>query len=188
MLDQTVTGPYFICCDQPTNRGHHIRCENFGHCNKDGSTHCLGIGLDGHESDCPYQAKIDLEVGVMRRVNYANEIRLTSGTGGQKGIKPERFDLIPVGPLMTLAELYGKGAEKYDENNWRKGYSWSLSYQALMRHAVQFWAGEDNDKETGLPHMASVAFHAFALTEFMKTHPEYDDRYKKSLQKGETDA
>lgn len=37
----------------------------------------------------------------------------TSATGGQKGSKPARFDLIPTEPLWMLAELYGKGAEKY---------------------------------------------------------------------------
>ena len=72
--------------------------------------------------------------------------------------------------------LYGKGAEKYADHNWRRGYDWSLSFAALQRHAWQFWAGEDNDAETGLPHMASVAFHALALIEFAQTHPEFDNR------------
>lgn len=104
------------------------------------------------------------------------EIRTTSETGGEKGTKPARFDLLPVGPLTTVAELYGKGAEKYADHNWRRGYEWSKSYAALMRHATQFWGGEDRDEETGLPHMASVAFHALALIEFMDTHRDYDDR------------
>lgn len=104
------------------------------------------------------------------------EVRTTSSTGGEKGVKPARFDLVPVGPLTTVAELYGKGAEKYAAHNWRRGYEWSKSYAALMRHATQFWNGEDNDAETGLPHMASVAFHALALIEFMETHRDYDDR------------
>lgn len=104
------------------------------------------------------------------------EVRTTSNTGGEKGVKAARFDLVPVGPLTTVAELYGKGAEKYAPHNWTRGYEWSKSYAALMRHATQFWGGEDNDAETGLPHMASVAFHALALIEFMETHRDYDDR------------
>lgn len=97
-------------------------------------------------------------------------------TGGAKGSKPGRFDLIPVHPLFQLALLYGKGAEKYEERNWEKGYDWSLSFAALQRHAWLFWNGHDNDAETRLSHMASVAFHAFALIEFCRTHTELDDR------------
>ncbi|WP_051264719.1 dATP/dGTP diphosphohydrolase domain-containing protein [Nakamurella lactea] len=106
----------------------------------------------------------------------AKEVRVTSETGGQKGTKLARYDLIPSEALRTVAELYGKGAEKYDDHNWAKGYDWSLSFAALQRHAWQFWAGENNDEETGLPHMASVAFHALALITFMTEHPEYDNR------------
>lgn len=109
---------------------------------------------------------------------HDGEVRVTSSTGGQKGTKPARFDLLPPRALTTVAELYGKGAEKYDDHNWRKGYDWSLSFAAMMRHAWAFWGGEDIDPETGLPHMASVAFHALGLLEFMVEQPEFDDRFK----------
>lgn len=105
------------------------------------------------------------------------ETRMTSSTGGQKGSKLARFDLLPADALRTVAELYGRGAAKYEAHNWRRGYDWSLSFAALQRHAWQFWGGEDNDEETGLPHMASVAFHALALLEFMDTHRGFDDRH-----------
>lgn len=76
---------------------------------------------------------------------YFREIRTTSATGGQKGVKPERFDLIPVGPLTELSRLYDVGARKYAEHNWRKGYEWSKSYASIMRHSTLFWGGEDYD-------------------------------------------
>lgn len=104
------------------------------------------------------------------------EVRVTSASGGEKGSKLARYDLIPSEALRTVAELYGRGAQKYAEHNWRRGYDWSLSFAALQRHAWQFWAGEDNDAETGLPHMASVAFHALALLTFMSEQPGYDNR------------
>lgn len=105
------------------------------------------------------------------------EVRTTSSTGGEKGTKPERYDLIPIGALATVARLYGKGAEKYAEHNWRRGYEWSKSYAALQRHATQFWSGEDIDEEMQLPHLASVVFHAFTLMTFMEEQREYDDRF-----------
>jgi hypothetical protein len=112
---------------------------------------------------------------------HTDEVRTVSATGGEKGVKPARFDLIPVGPLTKVAELYGRGAEKYADHNWRRGYEWSKSYAAMMRHATQFWAGEDNDTETGLPHLTSVIFHAMALLEFMERLPDYDDRFVRPL-------
>jgi hypothetical protein len=111
-------------------------------------------------------------------VKPSGEIRTTSATGGEKGTKPERYDLIPIGALSQVAKLYGRGAQKYAAHNWRKGYEWSKSYAALQRHATQFWNGEDNDAEMDLPHMASVAFHALALLTFMEEQPAFDDRYK----------
>ena len=107
------------------------------------------------------------------------EVRSVSSTGGEKGVKEERFSLIPVEALEVLAALYGRGAQKYAEHNWRQGYEFSKSYDALQRHANAFWRGENNDQETGKPHMASVIFHAMALIIFMEEHPEFDDRYKK---------
>jgi hypothetical protein len=118
----------------------------------------------------------------------SKEVRTTSVTGGQKGVKAERVDLIPIGPLLEVARLYGKGAEKYDSHNWRKGYEWSKSYASLQRHAMAFWSGQDHDEHepdcppectthTEAHHMASVIFHALALIEFGDTHPEFDDRY-----------
>lgn len=106
------------------------------------------------------------------------EARITSNTGGQKGQKLARFDLIPVDALWELAEAYGRGSEKYEDRNWERGYDWSLSYAAMMRHANQFWSGEERDEETGIHHMASVAWHAMALFHFSNSYKynEFDNR------------
>lgn len=134
------------------------------------------------------------------------ETRTTSSTGGQKGTKLARHDLIPPGPLTALAEHYGRGARKYANHQWRKGYEWSKSYAAMIRHATLWNMGYDydvcsNDPEgcsfvdadgnayepdepdtcfnhTGSHHMAAVAWHAFLLLEFKDAHPEHDDRYR----------
>lgn len=137
------------------------------------------------------------------------EIRSTSSTGGQKGVKDERFDLIPIGPLRELAFHYGRGAKKYDDHQWRKGYEWSKSYSALQRHMTAFWDGEDYDtcpedgegcslvtndgstfqggifgttcyNHTGSHHLVCASWHTFALLEFKDTFPEHDDRYRRT--------
>lgn len=106
-----------------------------------------------------------------------------SETGGRKGQKLARYDLIPTMPLKKLAEQYGRGATKYEDRNWEKGYNWSLSYAAAQRHLNTFWGGRDWDEDwpdnMEWPHHLDAAiFHLMALREFIDTHPEFDDRPK----------
>lgn len=107
----------------------------------------------------------------------SGEVRITnSATGGEKGSKAERYDLLPWVEVAEVARLYGRGAAKYAPRNWERGYDWSLSFAAAHRHLAQFWGGESADQETGCHHLASVIFHALALMQFERTHPELDDR------------
>lgn len=107
----------------------------------------------------------------------SNEVRVTNETtGGQKGRKLARFDLLPPDALRQVAEHYGKGVEKYEDRNWEKGYDWSLSFGAAQRHLWQFWNGEDIDPETQSHHLCAVIFHCMSMLTFDKTHPELDDR------------
>ena len=103
-------------------------------------------------------------------------MNLKDGVKHDQG-KP-RYDLLPSYPLNELAKLYTFGAQKYEDNNWRKGLRWGRCFAALMRHAWAWWGGEDCDQETGLHHMTAVAFCAFSLIEFSRTHKEFDDRVK----------
>lgn len=104
------------------------------------------------------------------------EVRTVSSTGAEKGVKIERFDLIPARPITLAARHFGVGANKYAERNWERGYEWSKSFAALNRHLWLFWSGEDIDEETGSLHIVAVMWHAMVLTEFVHTHPDLDDR------------
>ena len=134
-----------------------------------------------------------------------DEVRTTSSTGGQKGVKEARFDLVPAGPEYELAVLFGRGARKYADHQWRKGYEWTKSLAAIYRHLNEFKQGRDYDvcsnnlsgcqfydadggpfitdipdtcyNHTGAHHMTAVAWHSFVLLEFKDTHPGHDDRY-----------
>lgn len=111
------------------------------------------------------------------------ERRTTYGpTGGEKGQKLQRYDLIPVAPLEEVAKVYGSGAAKYSERNWERGYEWSKSYASLQRHLNAFWDGEsydygtDEEPGTGRHHLANAIFHVMALMEFELTSKGLDDR------------
>lgn len=97
-------------------------------------------------------------------------------TGGQKARKLARFSLLPYDALWRVAEHFGRGAEKYEDRNWERGYAWSWSYDALMRHLTAWWHGEDRDTETGSLHITAVAWHALVLLAFRLRHIGTDDR------------
>jgi len=106
------------------------------------------------------------------------EVRIVNATGGEKGSKEARMGLLPPEALKELSRIYAKGAEKYSDFNWRKGYDWHLSYDALLRHANAFWSGEDFDPEFGdTYHILHAAWHCFTLFTFITDHPELDDRW-----------
>lgn len=100
----------------------------------------------------------------------------TPSKDGVKGVKSARFDLLPPEAIWQIALIYGMGAQKYAERNWEGGYEYSKSYGALQRHLALFWAGEEVDEESGLPHMAHAAWHCLALLTFEIRRIGKDDR------------
>jgi hypothetical protein len=117
-----------------------------------------------------------------------DEIRVRDeATGGEKGQKIQRYDLLPWDQLDKVAELYGKGALKYAARNWEKGYVWSSSYASAQRHMKKFWQEHETlDEETQCHHLASAIFHLLALMRFEEQYPEKDDRspYTKPVGQG----
>jgi hypothetical protein len=108
----------------------------------------------------------------------AVEVRITSETGGEKGSKPSQLGTIDPVALLHLGEVSGFGAKKYAAFNYLKGYDWRLSFDAMQRHMLQFWAGEDRDEESGLLHPAHAAWHGLAMTSFVLRGVGEDTRFK----------
>lgn len=133
-----------------------------------------------------------------RRYQVPEERVVDPVTGGAKGQKDERFSLIPVFPRSEVARVYGYGCKKYAPNNWRKGYRWSLSLDALYRHISKFEWGQSLDVDpckrhsdsgegwqpdceflecgSGLHHLAHAQFHLNTLMEFERLGLGTDDR------------
>ena len=101
-------------------------------------------------------------------------------TGGQKGSKPSQLSMIPPRALLAIGEVYGHGAKKYDRHNWRKGYRWSLSIDALFRHLLAWLDGETTDPESGISHLAHAAWHCLALMTFQEEGLGTDDRVSRA--------
>jgi hypothetical protein len=87
-----------------------------------------------------------------------------------------RWDLLPADALEELVLVYTRGAEKYADRNWEKGMSWSRCFRSMLSHTWKWWGGEQYDDETGLHHLAHVAWNALALVAYEKRKVGTDDR------------
>jgi hypothetical protein len=69
-----------------------------------------------------------------------------------------RYDLTYAGPMLERwAGLLGRGAEKYDANNWMKADSWDeweRFRSSAARHFAQWMSGERDED-----HAAAVVFN-----------------------------
>lgn len=95
-------------------------------------------------------------------------------TGGRKfdGGKPQ-YGLLPPLALEETAKVLTFGAQKYEPDNWKYVPDSKRRYfDALQRHLWQWKAGEQNDQETGLSHLA----HAMCCLMFLYEH---DVKYSK---------
>lgn len=106
------------------------------------------------------------------------EVRITDpSTGGQKGQKDCQLGALDPRALWEVGNVAGFGGRKYERYNFSKGYKWSLSYDALQRHLMAFWSGENFDSESKLPHLAHAAWHCLALLTFVMRSKGTDDRF-----------
>ncbi len=101
-----------------------------------------------------------------------------SGEGRKFDNDKPRTDLLPTKPLLDIAEILAFGAKKYGERNWETGMRWSRLYGAALRHLWAWFAGEENDKETGRSHLAHAACCVIFLMQYNYTKREFDDRPK----------
>jgi len=125
--------------------------------------------------------------------------------------KTHRPELIPQYALDKVCEILTNGAHKYTtfllpdgtevtgefiskhdsaglpivsqgDNNWRNGMSWTKgALGSLKRHLSDWENGLDFDPEDGQLLMAKIATNALFLTEWSKTYPQGDDRWKQYL-------
>jgi hypothetical protein len=109
----------------------------------------------------------------MTEEQYTEGVRFDTG-------KP-RYDLIDAYGLEELAKVYTMGAEKYEENNWRKGMKWSRVFASTLRHLYKFWRAKqfgtsEIDEESGLPHLAHALWNVMTLLNYSHFKLEFDDR------------
>lgn len=101
---------------------------------------------------------------------------MADGSGLRFNKGKTRYDLIPSFAQEQYAKVLTIGADKYGEDNWKKGMKWTTVLASLQRHLEAIKKGEDYDKESGLLHSAHIMCNAGFLTEYYHIYPQGDDR------------
>lgn len=86
--------------------------------------------------------------------------RRVMNTGSQRDsrVGKGRFDLVPFYPYWRLAQLYERGAVKYEARNWEKGQPLSVYLDSAERHLGEFKFGmRDED------HAIATCWNLFGL-------------------------
>ena len=80
--------------------------------------------------------------------------------------------------LSAFAALgFLEGALKYGRYNWRvAGVRSSIYHDAIRRHLAKWWAGEEVDQKTGVPHLASILASVGILLDSALVGKLADDR------------
>lgn len=110
---------------------------------------------------------------------FANAEEATKPSGVKNDKGKMRLDLIPAEAKEALGRILTYGAEKYDDNNWRKGIVYSRLLGAVYRHLVLFEKGVDLDDESGLRHIDHALCNLAFLSTFVEENrEELDDRFR----------
>lgn len=64
-----------------------------------------------------------------------------------------RWDLVPINALEGIANIFTYGAQKYNDDNWKKSQHPDRYYAAAMRHLAEVRKGFDFDAESKMPHI-----------------------------------
>lgn len=95
------------------------------------------------------------------------------------GLRKPSFHCIPPVALIALGAVCKNGADKYGVMNWREeGVTFSVYYNAMLRHLFAILDGEWFDPESGEPHLAHVMASAAILLDAEANHKLNDDRPK----------
>lgn len=93
------------------------------------------------------------------------------------GVQKPSFNCIPPVALIHLGAVCKNGAEKYGPMNWREhAVSFSVYYNAILRHLFAVLDGEWTDPESGEPHLAHVMAGAAIVLDAKANDKLNDDR------------
>jgi len=93
------------------------------------------------------------------------------------GTKKVPLSTVPSPVLMEVGLAMLEGSRKYGRHNYRiAGVRSSVYYDAVMRHLMAWWEGEDLDPDSGLPHITKAMSTLVVLRDAQMNDKVSDDR------------
>ena len=93
------------------------------------------------------------------------------------GHRKAQMHSIPPIAIILEGEVMRGGGAKYGEFNWAEaGVVASVYYDAMMRHLLAWYTGEDNDPEDNISHLAHVRACCAILLDCQHIGNMEDDR------------
>lgn len=93
------------------------------------------------------------------------------------GVKKPRLSLVPPAGLVYAALAMANGADKYGPYNWRSKKVQTMIYlEAAMRHILSFQDGEENAKDSGIPHLGHAIACLLIIIDAKETGNLVDNR------------
>lgn len=93
------------------------------------------------------------------------------------GVKKVPLHLVPPASVIYEALAFGQGAEKYGAYNWREKEVRATVYiSAALRHIYAWFDGEENDHQSGLPHLGHAKACLGVIIDALETGNLADDR------------
>lgn len=80
------------------------------------------------------------------------------------GVTKPPLSCVPCGPLYEIGAAMLDGSCKYGRHNYREiGVRSSVYYDAMLRHLMTWWEGEERAEDSGCLHLAHLAACAIIL-------------------------
>jgi hypothetical protein len=98
-------------------------------------------------------------------------------TANKHDIGKPRASLLPFHAMNDVLAVLEFGAAKYGDHNYRTGMRFSRCFDAAIRHLWAWARGEENDMESGLPHLAHAAVNCLFILEWAKGGVGEDDMW-----------
>lgn len=130
-----------------------------------------GLGLQ-HGNDAGFQTRLRTTVTYKPEDGFKQPE--TGGIKHDSG-KPD-LSHISLTLMEEVARVREFGAKKYSRGNWLKGFKYTRSIAAALRHIFAFSSGEDLDPESGLSHISHAICCLEHLLNDIKNHKHNDDR------------
>ena len=93
------------------------------------------------------------------------------------GSKKPPMSAVPANVLRELGVAMLEGAVKYGRHNYRVApIRASVYYDAVLRHIIKWWEGEDIDPDSGLHHLVKAVACLVVVRDAMLQETIIDDR------------